>query len=136
MMVEIKKSLYCMIPEQYSILYCIAIKMNGRASVSYSIEKVNGVVIRKVAPYIQEFETYAKGRWLGRTLLEVLCTEFGAHPPIYWQNSIKCGTVKVNGKPVDQSYVLKNGDKFLHRTHRLVVLMNYFVCNLMIILQT
>lgn len=92
--------------------------MTAKSSVTYTIEIVNGVVQRRVAPYIQEFETYAKGRWLGRKLLEVLSKEFGAHPPAYWQHGIQSGFVKVNGCKVDENYVLKNGDKFLHRTHR------------------
>jgi tRNA pseudouridine synthase 9 len=93
-------------------------RMNSSIAVTYTIEIVNGIVQRKVSPYIQEFETFAKGRWIGRNLLEVLKKEFGAHPPVYWQNSIRSGSVKVNGSNVDESYVLKNGDKFLHRTHR------------------
>jgi hypothetical protein len=32
--------------------------------------------LRKVKPYFFEYKSYAKGRWLGRKLLEVFSTEF------------------------------------------------------------
>ena len=36
---------------------------------------------RCVAPYAFEFRTFCKGRWVGRALLEVFATEFGANTP-------------------------------------------------------
>ena len=74
--------------------------------------------VRSVVPYIQEFITFAKGRWIGRELLEIFTREFGGHPRNYWINAIEGGRVKVNSKVVNKSYRLKNGDAILHRTHR------------------
>ena len=39
----------------------------------YQLEKLsNGLSVRHVVPYIQEFRTFAKGRWIGREIIEVL----------------------------------------------------------------
>jgi hypothetical protein len=45
--------------------------------------------LRTVEPYPYTFSTYAKARWLGRTVLDVYCTEFGSYPKVttcwgYW----------------------------------------------------
>ena len=47
--------------------------------------------VRMVIPYTHIFTTFAKGRWIGRELLEVLSREFGGHPKEYWQNAILQG---------------------------------------------
>lgn len=73
---------------------------------------------RRVLPYVHTFTSFAKGRWLGRPLLEVLSKEFGAHPVEYWKNAIKLGHVRINNKVVDESYVFRNSDQLIHRTHR------------------
>jgi tRNA pseudouridine32 synthase len=74
--------------------------------------------IRSVLPYVHEFKSYAKGRWLGRELLEVLVKEFGAHPQSYWKTAIKHGHVRVNNRVVAENYKFRNSDELLHRTHR------------------
>ena len=95
---------------------------------------VNGV--RYVKPYVHEFKTFAKGRWLGRELIEVLTTEFGSHEPSYWNHAVDNGFVIINGRNVPRNYVFQNSgtsiqyidpffcsfhcllDVMLHRTHR------------------
>ena len=48
-------------------------KVTRENSVQYKLEVLpDGRSIRHVIPYIQEFNTFAKGRWIGRELLEVL----------------------------------------------------------------
>jgi len=74
--------------------------------------------IRSVKPYVYEFITFAKGRWLGRTLINILETEFGGIPIEYWQNAIKYGHVKINDKNVSETYIMKNSDKLRHVKHR------------------
>ena len=74
--------------------------------------------IRSVVPYIHEFTTFAKGRWLDREILEVLSKEFGGHPKDYWENAISNGNVLINSKIVPKTYKFKNSDALLHRTHR------------------
>lgn len=74
--------------------------------------------VRSVIPYIHEFKTHAKGRWIGREIIEVLTREFGGHSEEYWFNAIKNGFVQVNDKIVSNNYRFKNNDAMLHRTHR------------------
>ena len=48
-------------------------KVTRENSVHYKLEVLpDGRSIRHVISYIQEFNTFAKGRWIGRELLEVL----------------------------------------------------------------
>lgn len=77
-------------------------------------------VIRRVRPSIQSFDTFAKGRWVGRELLEILSKEFGGHTPEYWLNGILQGHIRINGAKVTPNFVLRNNDRLLHRTHRLI----------------
>jgi 23S rRNA-/tRNA-specific pseudouridylate synthase len=74
--------------------------------------------LRRVIPYVFQYVTHAKGRWLNRQLQEVLSTEFGAHPSSYWAQCIAGGLVTVNDNVVDATYLLRNGDKVRHMTHR------------------
>ena len=84
----------------------------------YEIRTENGKYTRYVKPYFQEFKTFAKGRWIGREVLEVFCREFGAHPPSYWKNAIRNGQVRINKDIIGADYRFKNSDALLHRTHR------------------
>jgi len=77
-----------------------------------------GRITRHVRPYVQDFKTFAKGRWIGREVLEVVCREFGAHPPSYWRSALRGGHVRVNGDKVAPEYRFRNSDSLLHRTHR------------------
>jgi hypothetical protein len=77
--------------------------------------------VRSVEPYIHDFTTYAKGRWLNRNLLDVVMNEFGGHPQHYWENMIHKGLLKINNQAVSSSYIIKNGDILVHRTHRLLI---------------
>ena len=83
----------------------------------YRIEN-DGKYTRYVTPYFQDFRTHAKGRWLGREVLEVFCREFGAHPPSYWINALRNGQVRINNRVVAADYKFKNSDALLHRAHR------------------
>lgn len=94
-------------------------KQRTEAECSYIIED-NDRYVRSVKPYFQEFRTHAKGRWIGREVLEVFCREFGAQPPSYWKNAMRNGQVKVNNKIIDDNYRFRNGDALLHRAHRLL----------------
>lgn len=74
--------------------------------------------VRSVIPYIHEYTTHAKGRWVGREITEVLTREFGGHPKEYWTNAISRGYVRINDRIVELGYRFKNNDAMLHRTHR------------------
>lgn len=64
--------------------------------------------LRKVYPYYFEFKTYCKGRWIGKTLLEVFKSEFRAESIDYYQKAAKEGRIRLNDQPVeDLSLVLR-----------------------------
>ncbi|XP_060562091.1 pseudouridylate synthase RPUSD2-like, partial [Ruditapes philippinarum] len=80
---------------------------------SYYIE--NG--LRKVYPYYYSFGSFIKGRWIGKTVMEVYKSEFytsGVDPVKEFDN----GNLTVNGKKVPVDFVLKNGMRMEHRCHR------------------
>jgi tRNA pseudouridine synthase 9 len=76
------------------------------------------LVVRSVVPYMHEFRTFVKGRWLGCELLDVLSREFGSHAKDYWEEAIRVGNVRINNRLVAGTHVLRNGEALLHRTHR------------------
>lgn len=74
--------------------------------------------IRSVKPYVYTHKVKAKGRWLNKQILSVLCSEFSSYTLTYWKEAIKIGLVTVNGVKVSETYQLKNGDQLLHRVHK------------------
>lgn len=64
--------------------------------------------LRKVRPYYFDFQTYCKGRWVGRSLLHVFSTEFRSQPLAYYEAAVRAGRLHLNEEPVqDLSIVLK-----------------------------
>jgi 23S rRNA-/tRNA-specific pseudouridylate synthase len=74
--------------------------------------------IRCVEPYVFDYTTFAKGRWLKRPLIDVLTKEFGGYEPSYWHNAISSGRVTVNRQATAPDYLIQNSDRIVHRTHR------------------
>ena len=74
--------------------------------------------IRVVRPYPFTFATYAKARWLGRTVLDVYVAEFGSYPKSYYQSAITEGRILVNGERADCEYKIKGNDELSHTVHR------------------
>ncbi|XP_062253856.1 RNA pseudouridylate synthase domain-containing protein 2 isoform X2 [Platichthys flesus] len=75
--------------------------------------------LRKVRPYFFDFKTYCKGRWIGKSLLEVFETEFRAEPLEFYQRAAKEGRIRLNETPVeDLSVVLRNNDHLRNTVHR------------------
>jgi len=74
--------------------------------------------IRVVRPYPFTFATFAKQRWLGRTVLDIYDTEFGSYPKCYYEAAIKEGRILVNGEKVDCEYIVKGNDELAHVVHR------------------
>lgn len=67
--------------------------------------------LRKVLPYYFDFKTYCKGRWIGKTLLEVFSSEFRTEPLDYYKKAVKEGRIRLNEIPVDDLNVtLKVGN--------------------------
>lgn len=74
--------------------------------------------VRFVEPYVHKFTSFAKGRWLGRSIIDIVVKEFGGHPELYWERAIQLGFIRINGERVNQTYEIKNSDHFTHITHR------------------
>ncbi|KAI9013637.1 pseudouridine synthase, partial [Hyaloraphidium curvatum] len=74
--------------------------------------------LRKVQPYDYTFQSYAKERWLGKSLIEVMRREFHDQSEPYYREAIKTGRLMINSRTVDPDYVFKNGDLMQHRVHR------------------
>nr|XP_033807163.1 RNA pseudouridylate synthase domain-containing protein 2-like [Geotrypetes seraphini] len=75
--------------------------------------------LRKVRPYYFDFETYCKGRWVGKSLLQVFSSEFRAEPIEYYHAASRAGRLRLNEEPVqDLNIVLKNNDFLRNTAHR------------------
>ncbi|XP_037602639.1 RNA pseudouridylate synthase domain-containing protein 2 [Sebastes umbrosus] len=75
--------------------------------------------LRKVYPYYYDFKTYCKGRWIGKSLLEVFETEFRCESIEYYQRAAGEGRIRLNDTPVeDLSVVLRNNDLMTNTVHR------------------
>nr|XP_040055309.1 RNA pseudouridylate synthase domain-containing protein 2 isoform X2 [Gasterosteus aculeatus aculeatus] len=75
--------------------------------------------LRKVHPYYFDFKTYCKGRWIGKSLMEVFKSEFRTESIEYYQMAVKEGRIRLNEEPVeDLSLVLRNNDHMKNTVHR------------------
>ncbi|XP_068608199.1 pseudouridylate synthase RPUSD2 [Brachionichthys hirsutus] len=75
--------------------------------------------LRKVCPYYFDFRTYCKGRWIGKSLLELFKSEFRAESIEYYRMAAKEGRIRLNETPVDDlSVVLRNNDYMRNTVHR------------------
>lgn len=82
--------------------------------------------LRKVQPYYFDFKTYCKGRWIGKSLLEVFKSEFRAESIEYYEKAAKEGRIRLNDTPVeDLSVVLRVSDTISFIQYQLFV---FFVC--------
>ncbi|CAF3401946.1 unnamed protein product [Rotaria socialis] len=75
--------------------------------------------LRKIYPYFFTWITHAKERWYGRTIEDIFQYEF--RRSILKQNFddiIRNGLVRINGQCIEKDYIMKNGDKLEHFTHR------------------
>jgi 23S rRNA-/tRNA-specific pseudouridylate synthase len=95
-----------------------SVKIEYVVRASDSCSSLPATTVRTVKPYVQDFRTFTKGRWLGRELLEVVNREFGGHPFSYWRNAIAQGHVRINNQKSAAEYKFQNGDTLSHKTHR------------------
>ncbi|XP_030070488.1 RNA pseudouridylate synthase domain-containing protein 2-like isoform X2 [Microcaecilia unicolor] len=73
--------------------------------------------LRKVRPYYFDFETYCKGRWVGKSLLQIFSSEFRRTKPIeYYWAAARAGRLWLNEEPVqDLNIVLKLEKEYVCR---------------------
>ncbi|XP_076449753.1 pseudouridylate synthase RPUSD2-like isoform X2 [Babylonia areolata] len=74
--------------------------------------------LRKVYPYHYTFSTYAKERWYGRTLQDIMEMEFRVDSPDNVKTSMAKGLMRVNGKVAKMDHIIRNGDLIEHDIHR------------------
>lgn len=74
--------------------------------------------IRMIKPYPFTFSTFAKARWIGRSIIDVYHKEFGSYPRSYYESAIEEGRILVSGKRVSCDYKIKNADELSHTVHR------------------
>jgi len=73
--------------------------------------------LRHIRPYVHQFKARAKGRWIGRPVIEILSAEFFGNPPDFYSHALKSGVITVNGGRVGDDYKVKGGDAFVHHAH-------------------
>ncbi|KAF9651641.1 pseudouridine synthase [Thelephora ganbajun] len=74
--------------------------------------------LRKIEPYWYPYTTMAKGRWLGREMLEVVSTEFRDRSIDYYRYALESGVTTVNGKIAKPNTIIRNGDRIENVVHR------------------
>ncbi|KAF7798242.1 hypothetical protein EIP86_009459 [Pleurotus ostreatoroseus] len=60
----------------------------------------------------------AKGRWIGRELLEIVSTEFRDRSMEYYRYALESGVTTVNGKIAKPDTIIRNGDRIENVVHR------------------
>ncbi|GMG02913.1 unnamed protein product [[Candida] boidinii] len=85
--------------------------------------------LRHVIPYTHMYRTSCKGRWFGRTVYDVYCSEFKNQPPEYHAMKIKTGRMKLIKNPNSKKHfveiqgddlsntLIETGDKIIHDEH-------------------
>lgn len=74
--------------------------------------------LRKVRPYYFEYQTYAKQRWLGRSILDVFLKEFRDRPARYYREAIRRKLITMNGQACELESIVEAGALIGHRLHR------------------
>ena len=72
---------------------------------------------RFVTPYRSHFVVHAKGRWFGRTMMDVFTSEFTAFSKDYYMEAIELGMIRLMDRVVPKDYKIKNGDHIVHFYH-------------------
>ncbi|KAL6517977.1 hypothetical protein OROMI_033678 [Orobanche minor] len=74
--------------------------------------------IRYVRPYYFEFIANAKGRWAGKTIVDLFADEFRGRDRDYYVTAVEAGRIQVDGQIVPVTYVVKSSQKISHFLHR------------------
>ncbi|KAG7091304.1 hypothetical protein E1B28_010350 [Marasmius oreades] len=77
-----------------------------------------GPGLKKIPPYWYPYTTYAKERWLGREILEVVSTEFRDRSMEYYRYALESGVTTINGEVAKPDTVIQNGDRIENVVHR------------------
>ncbi|ELA47222.1 RluA family pseudouridine synthase [Vavraia culicis subsp. floridensis] len=67
--------------------------------------------------YFYRFDTQVKGRWAGRTLIDVMSNEFIMKPVEYYDKAIQIGNITVNSEECSKYHILSLGETIQHLVH-------------------
>jgi tRNA pseudouridine synthase 9 len=81
-------------------------------------EYVRAGGFRHVVPYEFTWHTTAKGRWMGRPLLDVLADEFRGFSRAYYASALAAGAILLNGRPAAGGERVGMHDVVSHVAHR------------------
>lgn len=74
--------------------------------------------LRSVYPYSYLYQTYAKRRWIGRKLTDVLRQEFRDISDDQLKARFETDRILVNGRTANLEHIIKDSDFICNRTHR------------------
>lgn len=83
--------------------------------VRYVEDEITRTKLVGVQPYISDLATMVKRRWNGRTLEDIVRTEFKAGPFEYYQAMIDAGGITLNGEVTTMAATVVQGDYIHHR---------------------
>lgn len=81
--------------------------------------------LRKVRPYYFDFQTYCKGRWVGKSLLHVFGTEFRSQTLEYYRAAASAGRLRLNEQPVRDLHVVLKASEGTRQLVLLRLLLHY-----------
>ncbi|KAM0674670.1 DRAP deaminase [Gurleya vavrai] len=67
--------------------------------------------------YFHTFNVKAKERWLNKSLLDALTTEYKSRSKEYFINAIKSGSILLNNKKTNINHILNHHDLISHTIH-------------------
>eukprot|EP00056_Hartaetosiga_gracilis_P013370 m.220787 g.220787 ORF g.220787 m.220787 type:complete len:447 (+) comp13835_c4_seq2:845-2185(+) len=73
---------------------------------------------RRVEPYDYSFNCFVKGRWIGKSLIDVFSKEFQANTREHYERAISNGLITVNNRRVLPDVKLKNNQQICNTVHR------------------
>jgi 23S rRNA-/tRNA-specific pseudouridylate synthase len=76
----------------------------------------SNVFVRRVNPYVHKYVCHVKARWIGRSIFDIYCHEFGGYSKEYFQRAIQSGTILLSNKCVSPNHILQNGQDILSHT--------------------
>eukprot|EP01062_Namystynia_karyoxenos_P042470 TRINITY_DN31043_c0_g1_i2.p1 TRINITY_DN31043_c0_g1~~TRINITY_DN31043_c0_g1_i2.p1 ORF type:complete len:537 (+),score=161.58 TRINITY_DN31043_c0_g1_i2:79-1611(+) len=74
--------------------------------------------LRCVVPYWHDFTVHVKGRWVGKTVLDMFCDDFPHQTRDYYEAAIAEGRIRIDGATVPPDHVLRHNQRISHRMRR------------------
>ncbi|ORY00915.1 pseudouridine synthase [Basidiobolus meristosporus CBS 931.73] len=78
----------------------------------------HSIGLRKIKPYFFKHQTFAKGRWVGKSILDAFSQEFRDRTPEYYRKAIEEGRITINQEKVQPSTRIGENAFISHYSHR------------------